>query len=115
MAQERRRHKRLDLEVSVELERLDEGGVTTLKYATVNVVDISKSGVGFTSNEVLEVGSFYDVKLQIWTKEVINAVVEIVRRSKQEDGAYSYGSSFVGMPETDSLKIEIYQIFNEFS
>ena len=103
MAQERRRHKRLDLEVSVELERLDEGGVTTLKYATVNVVDISKSGVGFTSNEVLEVGSFYDVKLQIWTKEVINAVVEIVRRS------------FVGMPETDSLKIEIYQIFNEFS
>ena len=30
--EERRKHKRLDLEVMVELERLDEESVTTLKY-----------------------------------------------------------------------------------
>ena len=33
--EERRKHKRLDLEVMVELERLDEESVTTLKYVHV--------------------------------------------------------------------------------
>ncbi|MCR4841837.1 MAG: PilZ domain-containing protein [Eubacterium sp.] len=112
MAEERRRHKRLDLNVSVEIERLDDDGITTLKYANVNVADISKSGMGFTSKEKLEVGSFYDVRLQIWTKEIINAVIEIVRRDGSDP--YRYGCTFIGMTETDALKIEIYQIFNEF-
>lgn len=112
MAEERRRHKRLDLDVAVEIERLDDDGITTLKYATVQVADISKSGMGFTSKEKLEVGSFYDVRLQIWTKEIINAVVEIIRR--EDSDPYRYGSTFIGMTETDALKIEIYQIFNEF-
>lgn len=47
--EERRKHKRLDLEVRVELERLDEEGVTTLKYVHVEVTDISRSGLGFKS------------------------------------------------------------------
>ncbi len=112
MAEERRKHKRLELDVSVEIERLDNDGITTLKYANVQVTDISKSGMGFTSKEKLEVGSFYDVRLQIWTKEIISAVIEIVRRDG--DDPYHYGSTFIGMTETDALKIEIYQIFNEF-
>lgn len=33
---EKRRHKRLDLDVSIELERLDEEGMTTLKYIHVS-------------------------------------------------------------------------------
>lgn len=108
---EKRRHKRLDLDVSLQLERLDEGGVTTLKYAHVKVNDISKSGIGFSSASELEVGSYYDTKVQIWTKETIDAVVEIVRR-KQEGDIYQYGGVFIGMTDTDALKIEIYQIFN---
>ena len=34
--EEKRRHKRLDIDVSVQLERLDEDGVTTLKYCHVD-------------------------------------------------------------------------------
>ena len=113
MAEERRRDKRLALDVSVQLERLDNEGITTLKFANVKVQDISKSGMGFICNEKLEVGSFYDVRLQIWTKEIITAVVEIVRSSGEEPGPYNYGSTFIGMSETDSLKIEIYEIFND--
>jgi hypothetical protein len=30
-----------------------------------------------------------------------------------KDGGYQYGGSFIGMTETDALKIDIYQIFNE--
>lgn len=35
--EERRRCKRLALDVSLELERLDKGGITTLKYVHVEV------------------------------------------------------------------------------
>ena len=73
--EERRRHKRLDLEVMVELERLDEESVTTLKYVHVEVTDISRSGLGFKSKADLEIGSYYDTRIQIWTKEVVDAVL----------------------------------------
>ena len=110
---EKRRHKRLDLDVSLQLERLDEAGVTTLKYAHVEVTDISRSGLGFKSNQELSIGSFYDTKIQIWTKEVVDAVIEIVRSDKQADGVYKYGCIFIGMTDVDALKIDIYQIFND--
>ena len=45
--EEKRKNKRLDLDVNVQLERLDEDGVTTLKFVHVDVTDISKSGIGF--------------------------------------------------------------------
>ena len=110
--EEKRKHKRLDLDVTVHLERLDQDGVTTLKYAHVDITDLSRSGIGFKSAQKLEVGTYYDTKLTIWTKEVIDAVIEIVRRSDAEDG-YLYGAEFIGMTDTDALKIDIYQIFNE--
>ena len=111
--EEKRRHKRLDLKVSVQLERLNQDGITTLKYIDVDVTDISRSGIGFNAKQSLEIGSYYDTKIQIWTKEVVDAVIEIVRREKQEDGSYNYGAVFIGMTDTDALKIDIYQIFND--
>lgn len=110
--EERRRSKRLDLDVSVQLERLDTEGVTTLKYIHVDVVDLSKTGIGFVASQKLEAGTYYDAKLQIWTKETIDAVIEIVRVEEAVD-SYRYGAVFIGMTETDALKIEIYQLFNE--
>lgn len=110
--EERRRSKRLELDVTVELERLDTDGLTTLKYTHVDVVDLSKTGMGFKSKQKLEAGTYYDVKLQIWTKEIIDAVVEVIRVEDDGEG-YRYGATFVGMTETNALKIEIYQLFNE--
>lgn len=45
--EEKRRYKRLELDVSIELERLDETGITIVKYSHADVVDISRSGIGF--------------------------------------------------------------------
>ena len=83
--EERRKHKRLDLDVRVELERLDEDGVTILKFVHVEVIDISRSGLGFKAKADLEIGSYYDTRIQIWTKEVVDAVIEIVRRDAFAD------------------------------
>ena len=112
MMEERRRCKRLALDVSLELERLDKGGITTLKYVHVEVSDLSKTGIGFHCNQDLEVGTFYNAKLQIWTKEVIDTILKIVRKNAGED-EIQYGAAFVGMTDTDALKIEIYQMFDD--
>ena len=112
---EKRNSRRLDLEVTVELERINEPhGVTTLRLVHVDISDLSKSGIGFVSKAELEIGSYYNTKLQIWTKETIDAVIEIVRCEKKDDG-YHYGAKFVGMIESDALKIDIYQIFYEYN
>lgn len=37
--EEKRKHKRLELDVTVELERLDEDGVTTLRYSHCNLTE----------------------------------------------------------------------------
>ena len=44
---ERRKHKRLDLDVSIRLEALNKDGTTTSKFEHVDVTDISRSGLGF--------------------------------------------------------------------
>ena len=113
--QEKRRHKRLDLHVELELERINGGnGVTTLKYAHVDVTNVSRSGIGFNTEQYLEKGTYYNIKLQIWTKEVIDAIIEIVRRNVTEDG-YNYGAEFIGMIDSDALKIDIYQMVSEMN
>lgn len=110
--EEKRRHKRLELDVTIELERLDEDGVTTLKFTRVDVVDISRSGLGFKSPQIMEIGTYYNTKIQIWTKEVIEAVIKIVRVMETDEG-YRYGGEFIAISDTDALKIDIYQIFND--
>ena len=111
--EEKRRSKRLDLEVTVQLERLAQGDITTVKLMKVDVSDLSSTGMGFISTVPLEIGTVYDTKIQIWTKEIVDAVVEIVRSEDDGKGGYHYGAIFIGMTDTDALKIDIYQIFND--
>ena len=40
----------------------------------------------------------------------VNISLDVV--GKREDG-YHYGATFIGMTDTDALKIDIYQLFNE--
>lgn len=112
--EEKRNSKRLDLDVTIELNHINAGaGGTDIQHINVETVDLSKSGIGFISSEKLEVESFYNTKFQIWTKEVINTVIKIVRRVETENG-YRYGAFFVGMTEKTKLKIGIYEILNDF-
>jgi len=112
--EEKRRNKRLDIDVKVEIERIDEANVTTVKYMEVEVTNISKTGLAFKVPGVeFEVGACFDARIQIWTKETIDSVFKVVRVNKGEDGVNEYGCIFVGMTDTDALKIEIYQLFND--
>ncbi len=113
MGEERRKNKRLPLDVDLKLEELEIGEVVTVKYLNVEVTDLSRSGIGFQCKHDLDVGKYFDIKLQIWTKEIIECVIEVIRKNEGDDGMKHYGCKFVGMNESDALKIDIYQMFNE--
>ncbi|MDD6307330.1 MAG: PilZ domain-containing protein [Clostridiales bacterium] len=110
---ERRQHKRLQLDVSIRLDPLDENGMNTSRYEHVDVTDISRSGLGFKSAKKLDKNLYYDTKIQIWTKEIVDAVIELIWEETLENGIYKYGAVFIGMSDTDAVKIDVYQIFNE--
>lgn len=106
---ERRKSKRTSMPSSLVIKRLDGGEE---KEVAVEVIDVSKSGIGFECKEQLQVGEVYESFLTIWTKEVIHAVLQIVRIGQKED-TYSYGAVFMGLPDTESARIEVYQTIEE--
>ena len=106
---ERRRNKRLAMESKLVIKRLDEA---TGEEVNIEVEDVSKTGVGFSCTTALQIGAVYESFLTIWTKEVLHAFLEIVRIEKKGD-LYSYGATFVGMPEMDAARIEVYQTITE--
>lgn len=107
--EERRKSKRTGLASRLVIKRLD--GDKNNEVG-INIVDISKSGIGFECAEPLMIGEVYESFLTIWTKEVLHAFLQIVRIDLKQDG-YSYGAVFIGMPQMDSARIEVYQTVNE--
>lgn len=110
--EEKRNSRRLDLDVSIELERLDQGDMTTLKMMKVEVFDLSGSGMGFMTTRPMDIGALYDTRIQIWTKEVIQTVIRIARCEQISENEYHCGATFVGMADQDARKISIYEMLN---
>lgn len=104
--EERRKNRRLELTSRLLLKRLDQD--SGAREVNIEVVDVSKTGVGFKCAEPLEIGSVYESFLTIWTKEVLHAFIEIVRMEKEESGRFDYGGIFIGMSETEAARIETY-------
>lgn len=102
--EERRRANRRELESKLVLKRLD-GGIS--EEAEISILDVSKSGIGFSCAKLLEIGSVYEAFLRIWTQEVIHAFLEVVRIEKKQN-EFCYGAVFIGMPEMDAARIEVF-------
>lgn len=107
--EERRRSKRTELHSVLVMKRL---GSQEEQEVTIEVNDISKTGVGFVCEEPLAIGNVYESYLTIWTKEVLHAFLRIVR-IEMIDGEFHYGAVFIGMPEMDAARIEVYQTIND--
>ena len=108
---ERRKAKRLDMAANLVMKRLDSGET---KNAKIDVLDVSRTGIGFICDEELEIGAKYEASLTIWTGDTIHAFIEIVRKS-QEEGGGIYGGIFVGMPEADWCRIRVYETYQEYA
>lgn len=106
--QEKRKNKRFVLDASITMERVDG---TKNKIVPINVIDVSGSGIGFSCEELLEMNSVYKIHLKIWTGDVIDTLVNIVRFDNSGDDNI-YGGIFIGMADHDASKFNIHELFD---
>ncbi len=109
MGDERRHAKRMELKSKLMIKRLDSEKPEEI---FIDILDVSRGGVGFSATSPLEIGAIYESYLTIWTKEVLHAFLQIVRIELKGD-EYHYGSVFVGLPEMEASRIDTYQTMTE--
>jgi hypothetical protein len=103
--QERRRHTRIELKVTLSIKRLDDDETPE---PIIEVEDVSRTGIGFYSDKPLRIGSVYEAILTLWTEEKLHCFLRITRMGVQED-SFFYGALFIGMTEVDAARIDVYQ------
>ncbi len=64
----------------------------------IEVLDVSKSGIGFNSSSILPLGFYFNAALQLGSEEeTLFCVLKIVRCEPISDKKYNYGSEFIGL------------------
>ncbi len=104
--EEKRRSKRLELSGELILTQL--GPTSEPEKADIEITDCSRDGLGFSTDAQLTIGNNYEANLTLWTKEVLHVFVQIVRAAKIDD-RFHYGGIFIGMPDADKMRIEVYE------
>jgi hypothetical protein len=109
--EERRRSKRMPVSLSLEILNLykqDNVRVENI-HAPIEVVNISKSGMGFITDSILPLGYYFNANIDLLNnEETIRGVIKIIRSQSLEDGKIMYGCEFVGMADILSY------IFDEY-
>lgn len=77
--------------------------------APIEVINISRSGIGFESESVLPIDYYFNAKIQLGDADsCLYTVVRIVRQEQSDENKMRYGAEFVGMPSI------LMYIFDEF-
>ena len=111
---EKRRTKRIDVDVTISLRQLGDSFVSGYSSDTVDVhvIDISKGGIAFESDYDFKINSYYDTIITLANKESFEAVIEVLR--KDVHGADNvYGCRFAGINADDQFKIDVYQLLHD--
>ncbi|MBQ1688302.1 MAG: PilZ domain-containing protein [Lachnospiraceae bacterium] len=109
---ERRRHKRLPIELSLEIKKIYKQDYVIIEDVDteISVINISKSGIGFVSKAKLPIDYYFDGKIRLGDNDYFYAVVHIVRGEVQEEGNGNlYGAEFVGLAPFLANKIDDYE------
>ena len=96
--EEKRRAKRMPVTLQLEISNLykQDNVLVSNLHAPIEVVNISKSGIGFRSESILPIGYYFNANINLGTEDTLHSVVEIIR-SQPDDNATIYGCEFVGM------------------
>jgi c-di-GMP-binding flagellar brake protein YcgR len=74
----------------------------------IEILDISKGGIGFTATEDLPVSFYFNAKIDLGNDRLFYSVLHIVRKEEIE-GVYHYGCEFTGLADILSLYIDAFQ------
>ena len=99
---EKRKAERLPIDLILGVSELFKQDNEFIKNvnAPIEVLDISRGGIGFHSESELPVGYYFNARIQV-TDDLHSAfytVVKIIRKSYVDDKVHSYGCEFVGFP-----------------
>ena len=99
---EKRKAERLPIDLILGVSELFKQDNEFIKNvnAPIEVLDISRGGIGFHSESELPVGYYFIAIIQV-TDDLHSAfytVVKIIRKSYVDDKVHSYGCEFVGFP-----------------
>ncbi len=108
---ERRRYKRLPIELTLEVDEIFKQDYVVIKDigASISVIDISKSGIGFESNAELPIGYYFRGMINLGNNDFFRVVIRIVRCSKLENNKNRYGAEFVGLAPFLANKVDKYE------
>jgi c-di-GMP-binding flagellar brake protein YcgR len=107
---ERRRYKRLPINLNLSVDELFKQDNIMINDvgASISVVDISKSGIGFLSTEGLPSGYYFKGLIDLGDGDFFRVVIQIVRSSVEEDGRFVYGAQFIGLAPFLADKVDKY-------
>ena len=110
--EEKRRYKRLPIQLTLEVSELFKQDNDVIKdlNAEINVFDISRLGIGFTTSTYLPEGYYFNATIVLETSEQkLVTVVKILHSHQLEDGTYRYGCEFTGLAGIFDIVFEEYE------
>lgn len=106
---EKRSSMRMDLSATLLMKNMNDGPAKE-EEVIIEVLDVSKTGVGFVCDVPLSIGAVYETFLKLWTDEVIHAFLKVVRIEQTKEERYICGTIFIGLPEMNAKRIEVYDL-----
>lgn len=107
---EKRRAKRLPVDITLKVESLykqDHIKVDSVNK-TIEVTNISKTGIGFRCDTELPLDFYFNAKITIDSEKFFFSVLKIIRKDFTED-SWHFGCEFVGLADVLSGCIDDYE------
>ena len=97
---EKRREERMKVDLMLNVSSLFKQNNIEIANvdSPIEVLDVSKSGIGFISKSVLPLDFYFNAALQLGNDNgILYSVVKIVRCEPLSKDEYTYGCEFIGM------------------
>ena len=110
--QKKRRAKRMQVELNLRISSLfmqDNIKVENID-APINVIDISKCGIGFITESILPLDYYFNATINLGDENAtLYCVVKIIRSKDLEDGMHLYGCELIGVAPVLSYIFDNYE------
>lgn len=107
---ERRRSHRLTYNAVINIDQVynQEQIIKGTREFPVEILDISKGGIGFIAKEELPLNFYFNAKIDLGNGKQFYSVLKIMRVEDVEDG-YNYGCEFTGLADILSIYIDEFE------
>ena len=107
---ERRKDKRVPIELHLEINHMFRQGEEAIDNlsAKIEVINISRSGIGFISKATLPVDYYFNAQITLTENDYFFSVIKINRKEQKNKDEYFYGAEFVGLGSFFADKIDVY-------